>query len=170
MPTQSQLLGVLRILKAEREAFCSGQGVMPTHRWWHNKGNDIINLVSHLHHTHLTMRVYGHSMSPRVLMVSKEGRWRRTHPIPFSWPFPQQSGNLLIYSSIFSFFFKGKTLLYYYYFFKWSLINLPIMLVSGVWQSDSVIHTHTHTHICIFRFFSLVGYYRILNIVPCAVQ
>ena len=38
------------------------------------------------------------------------------------------------------------------------------MLVLGVQQSDSVIH------IFFFRFFSHVGYYRILSIVPCAVQ
>ena len=42
------------------------------------------------------------------------------------------------------------------------------VLVSGVQQSDSVIH------ICIylffFRFFSIMGYYKILNTVPCAIQ
>ena len=30
-------------------------------------------------------------------------------------------------------------------------------------------HTHTHTH-TFFRFFSIIGYYEILSIVPCAVQ
>ena len=29
-------------------------------------------------------------------------------------------------------------------------------------------HTHTHTHICFFNF-SIIGYYTILNIVPCAI-
>ena len=42
------------------------------------------------------------------------------------------------------------------------------VLVSGVQQSDSVIH------ICIylffFRFFSIKGYYKILNTVPCSIQ
>ena len=32
-----------------------------------------------------------------------------------------------------------------------------IMLVSGVLQIDSVIHTHTHTF---FKFFSIIGYYK----------
>ena len=42
-----------------------------------------------------------------------------------------------------------------------------VVLVSGVQQSDSV----THTHIPIFfRFFSLIGYYKILSIVACAIQ
>ena len=39
-----------------------------------------------------------------------------------------------------------------------------IMLVSVVQQNDPVIH------IQFFRFFSIVGYYKTLNIVPCAVQ
>ena len=39
-----------------------------------------------------------------------------------------------------------------------------IVLVSGVQQSDSVIY------ICFFRLFSIIGYYKILNIVPCAIQ
>ena len=46
-----------------------------------------------------------------------------------------------------------------------------IVLVSGVQQSDSVIHTY----ICIylysfFLFFSVIVYYKILNTIPCAVQ
>ena len=36
------------------------------------------------------------------------------------------------------------------------------MLISGVQQSDSVTHTHTHT-----QFFFIIGYYNVLNIVPC---
>ena len=31
-------------------------------------------------------------------------------------------------------------------------------------------HPHTHTYIFFFIFFSIVVYYRILNIVPCAIQ
>ena len=30
-------------------------------------------------------------------------------------------------------------------------------------------HTHTHTHVFFFRFFSIVDYYKVLNIVPCAI-
>ena len=47
-----------------------------------------------------------------------------------------------------------------------------VVLVSYVQQSDSVIHIHTHTHIHVFffRFFSLIGYYKTLNIVPCVIR
>ena len=31
-------------------------------------------------------------------------------------------------------------------------------------------YTHTHTYIYFFRFFSIIGYYKILNIIPCALQ
>ena len=30
------------------------------------------------------------------------------------------------------------------------------------------IYIHTHTHF--FKFFSIIGYYTLLNIVPCAIQ
>lgn len=36
------------------------------------------------------------------------------------------------------------------------------VLVSGVWQSDSI----THIFILFFRLFSHSGYYRILRVVP----
>ena len=42
-----------------------------------------------------------------------------------------------------------------------------VMLVSGVQQSDSVLHTHIPIF---FRFFALISYYKILSIVPCAIQ
>ena len=42
------------------------------------------------------------------------------------------------------------------------------MLISAIRQSDSVIHTHTH--ISFFKFFSIMVYPGILNIVPCAIQ
>ena len=32
------------------------------------------------------------------------------------------------------------------------------------------IYTHTHTHTSLFRFFTIIGYYKILNIVPHAMQ
>ena len=40
-----------------------------------------------------------------------------------------------------------------------------VVLVPGVQQSDSVIYT-----ILFFIFFYMMIYYRILNIVPCAIQ
>ena len=39
-----------------------------------------------------------------------------------------------------------------------------VVLVLGVQQSDSVLHTYMSMF---FRFFSLIGYYRLLSIVPC---
>ena len=46
-----------------------------------------------------------------------------------------------------------------------SRVDLNVVLVSGVQQSKSVIYIH----IFFFRFLSLIGYYKILNIVPCAI-
>ena len=48
------------------------------------------------------------------------------------------------------------------------------MLVSSVQQSGSVVYIHMHTYIYMynyfFRFFSIIGYYKINSIVPCALQ
>ena len=41
------------------------------------------------------------------------------------------------------------------------------MLVSSVQQNDSVIHKHVSI---LFQIFSHLGYYRILNSFPCALQ
>ena len=41
-----------------------------------------------------------------------------------------------------------------------------VVLISTVQQSDSVMHRY----IFFFIFFSIMVYYRILNIVPCAIQ
>ena len=52
------------------------------------------------------------------------------------------------------------------------LVNLQCCVSSGVQQSASDIthtHTHTHTHMFFFRFFSLIGYYKILTIVLFAI-
>ena len=42
-----------------------------------------------------------------------------------------------------------------------------VVLVSGVQQSDLVVR---HIYIFLLRFFSLIGYYKILSIGPCAKQ
>ena len=54
------------------------------------------------------------------------------------------------------------------------------MLVSGVQQSDSYIYiyiyiyiytrTHLYIYMFFFRFVFIICYYKILNIVPCAIQ
>ena len=51
--------------------------------------------------------------------------------------------------------------------FYLSIIDLQCC-VSGVQQSDSVIHLYMY--LFFFRLFSIIGYYKILNIVPCAIQ
>ena len=47
-----------------------------------------------------------------------------------------------------------------------------VVLVFGVQQSDSVTYTYIyiHTHIYLFIFFSIIVYYRMLNIVSCVIQ
>ena len=45
-------------------------------------------------------------------------------------------------------------------------LNYSVVLITAVQQTDSVIHIYTF----IFIFFSIMVYYRILNIVPCAIQ
>ena len=42
-----------------------------------------------------------------------------------------------------------------------------VLLVSGVWQNDSVIHIHVSV---LFQILFPIGYYRILSRVPCAIQ
>ena len=51
------------------------------------------------------------------------------------------------------------------YFIEVELIY-NVVVVSGLQQSDSVIHIYTFS----FIFFSIMAYYRILNIVPCTIQ
>ena len=46
------------------------------------------------------------------------------------------------------------------------------MLVSVEQHSDSVIYIYINIYAIIyilFRFFSIIGYYKIMNIVPCAI-
>lgn len=45
-----------------------------------------------------------------------------------------------------------------------------IVLVSDVQQSDLIIHIYVYTSVFFFSFFSIIGYYKIANIVPCAIQ
>ena len=69
------------------------------------------------------------------------------------------------------------------YFFIFTIFNfllkyswLTISLVSSVQHCDSIIHIYMNVHIYMnihiyiffFRFFSLISYYIILSIVPCA--
>ena len=51
------------------------------------------------------------------------------------------------------------------HFLHWSIINVQCCVL-GVRQNDSVIHTHIY----VLRFFSIIGYYTVLNIVAYAIQ
>ena len=55
------------------------------------------------------------------------------------------------------------------YFFFFLIYFIEVWLtysVSGAQRGDSVIHVH----ILFLRLFSIIGYYKILTIVPCAIQ
>ena len=44
------------------------------------------------------------------------------------------------------------------------------MLVSDIQQSDSVAHMYINIYILFFTFSSIIGYYKVLSRVPCAMQ
>ena len=71
--------------------------------------------------------------------------------------FSEFSYNVLIFVS-----FDDSSLFY----IGVELIN-NVSLVSGVQQSDSVIHIHVSI---LFQFFSPFRYYRVFSRVPCAIQ
>ena len=60
------------------------------------------------------------------------------------------------------------------FFFSEVELIYNVLLVSGVQQSDSVMHIiyiymYNCIHIVFSRFFSIIVYYKILNIVPYAI-
>ena len=59
----------------------------------------------------------------------------------------------------------------FYLFFTELQLTYHTVLDTSVQQSDSVVYVYTHTSYIYFsRFFSIVGYYKMLNIVPWATQ
>ena len=70
----------------------------------------------------------------------------------------------VVKSFFFPLFYPFSLLLHFYFILE---LIYNVVLVSGVQQNDSVIHTH---ELFFFRFFSHIGYYRILNRGPCAIQ
>ena len=61
--------------------------------------------------------------------------------------------------------------------FFWTFLKIEVQLiysVSGVQQNDSILYIGVHIYMCIyiffFRFFSIIGYYKVQNMVPCAIQ
>ena len=57
-----------------------------------------------------------------------------------------------------------------FFFFNWNIVDLECSISFGVQQSESVLHIHVATLFFFLRFFSHIGYYRVLSGVPCAVQ
>ena len=88
----------------------------------------------------------------------------------FSWgkcPRMQLLGHMVIAYLVF---------LYVFLFSNWSIVDLHVVLVSGCtvkWFRYIHIYVYIWTYMCIYYTFSdsfsIVGYYKILNIVPCAV-
>ena len=56
-------------------------------------------------------------------------------------------------------------ILFFFFLIIGVQLTYNVVLVSGVEQSESVIHKHTF----FFGFFSWVGYYRVLSKFPCAI-
>lgn len=52
------------------------------------------------------------------------------------------------------------------YYFN-CIADLQCWLVSGLQRSDSV---YIHINLSFCRFFSILAYYKIMNLVPCAIQ
>ena len=63
-------------------------------------------------------------------------------------------------------FFFLLILTYFFFFIEVELIY-NVVLVSGIWHSDSDVSLSMYFF---SRFFSLIGYLKILDIVPCATQ
>ena len=57
----------------------------------------------------------------------------------------------------------------YIYMFNQCIVNLQCCVSSGVRQSDSYICMNIYTYL-FSDFFSIIDYYKMLNIVPCAVR
>ena len=62
--------------------------------------------------------------------------------------------------------FQRLNLSFHFFFFY------SVVLISGVQESDSVIHTHIYmyTYVLSFRCFSIISCYKLLNVVPCAIH
>ena len=54
--------------------------------------------------------------------------------------------------------------------FNWTVVDLQYCVSFRCRQNDSVTHTLIYIYPFFFRFFSITAYYKILNIVPCAIQ
>ena len=87
---------------------------------------------------------------------------------------------LLLFLFFFGFFFffkdRKKPLIFHQncFFFKfifyWNTVDLHYFRSESKWFSFIYVYIHTHTYIYILRFFSIIGYYEILNIVFYAKQ
>ena len=94
-----------------------------------------------------------------MFLGSRDSQWL------FSYAYNRYSLCCVVILSFLCSFFSIDVILFLVIFFLieiWLIYN--VTLVSGVQQSDSVIY------IFFFRLFSIIGYYEILNTVPCALR
>ena len=70
---------------------------------------------------------------------------------------------------LFFLFFFSCGLLGWFFFFNWSIVDLQ-RCVSFSCAAKWFSYTYIYLPLFFFRFFSIVGYYKILNEVPCAIQ
>ena len=69
-------------------------------------------------------------------------------------------------------FFSNKVFLFIYFliFKNWYIVNLQCCVCCQVIQLYIYTYKYIYIYTFFFRFFSLIGYYKILSIVPCAIQ
>ena len=119
-----------------------------------------VPLASNLHRLGLYLFQYSQSSRPQESKAFS-GLWRcKPGAIPTRFS--------LAVLSFFSFFFP----LFLPFFLIEVQLIYSIVLVSGVQHRDSYINIYIsrYTYIYLFRFSSLIWYYRLLNTVPCAIQ
>ena len=59
---------------------------------------------------------------------------------------------------------------FYIYLFVYLFIYIEVQLIYNVVLVSGVQQSQLYKYIFFFRFFSIIGYYKILKIAPCAIQ
>ena len=67
---------------------------------------------------------------------------------------------------------KWPFLWFFKIFFYWSIVHLQCVSFKCIekWLSYTYIHKYICVYIFFFRFFSIIGHYKMLSMVPCAMQ
>ena len=71
-----------------------------------------------------------------------------SHSSSLAWEIPEDPGGLR-------------------FFFNWSIVDFEILCYFQILQQSDLV---VYTYICFFLFFSIIVYYKISKIVPCAIQ